>query len=320
MKVLIGPSPMRLDEAIPALQQQYPEVEFVYAPTPEAVIEQIVDADAYAGSLTRDAFLAAKQLKWVQSTSTGVDKYLAIPELKASPIPLTNARGTHADCLAESTFAMLLAIDRGVKASVLAQPEHKWATREIRATLQTLTDAHTGIVGFGTIGQAIARVAHAFKMRVTAVDMFPKDKPEYVEAVWGLDRLDDLLRQSDYVVIAVPGTPETRDMINADRLSLMKPTAMLLGISRGGIINQEALIAALEGGKLRAAALDVCEPEPLPPDNPLWDAPGLLLCAHIAGGTPLERQYMLDIFAENIGKYLRGESPLRNQVNKELGF
>jgi len=128
------------------------------------------------------------------------------------------------------------------------------------------------------------------------------------------------LAQSDYVVVTVPRTPETMDMIGAEQMGKMKPTAILVGISRGGIINQEAMAEALRQGVIGAAAVDVTTPEPLPEDSDLWDLENLLITPHVAGGTQHEAQYVLEIFKENLAKFLSGEFPLRNQVDKERGF
>jgi len=283
-------------------------------------MEAIADADVYLGWLDRVHFLAAKKLKWIQSPSTGVNYYLAIQELVESNVLLTSARGTHSNCLAESVLAMILAFTRGIRDSVLRQQQHVWALREIRPKLVELTGSTLGIVGLGASGRALARRAHAFDMRIIAVDLYPVDKPDYVAELWGLDRLNDLLRESDYVVVTVPYTPQTHGMIGAEQLALMKPGAMLVGISRGGIIDQKALAQALREKHLAAAALDVFEPEPLPADSELWDLENLLITPHVAGGTQFEAQYLLRIFRENLERFLRGDLPLHNQVDKRQGF
>ncbi|MBN1580401.1 MAG: D-2-hydroxyacid dehydrogenase, partial [Anaerolineae bacterium] len=177
-----------------------------------------------------------------------------------------------------------------------------------------------GIVGFGAVGRALAARAQAFEMRIIALDLYPTNKPDTVSELWGLDRLEDLLRESDYVVVTVPYTPQTQGMLGAEQLALMKPGAMLVGISRGGIIDQAALAQMLRDGRLAAAALDVFKPEPLPADSELWDLDNLLMTPHIAGGTQFEGRYILDIFRENLKRFLDGDLPLRNQVNKQLGF
>jgi phosphoglycerate dehydrogenase-like enzyme len=157
-------------------------------------------------------------------------------------------------------------------------------------------------------------------MRIIAADLRTEGKPDYVAALWGMDRLHELLRESDYVVVTVPYTPQTEGMIGADEIAVMKPSAMLVGISRGRIIDQKALAKALREGRIAAAALDVFDPEPLPSDSELWNLEDLLITPHIAGGTQLEGEHILDIFQENLGKFLSNDLPLRNQVDKKRGF
>lgn len=320
MKVLIGWNPMGLEDAIPELEEKFPEVDFEHVQKREDTLDMIADADVYVGWMNRDVCLAGKNLKWVQSPSSGIDYYLAIPEFKECDILLTSASGTHASCLAESAMAMILAFTRGIRDAIRIQPKHEWALREIRPKLVELTGSTMGILGLGRVGHALARRADAFDMRVIAVDAYPGDKPSYVDELWALEGLDELLKRSDYVVVTVPRTPETIGMIGAEQMAIMKPTAILVGISRGGIIEQEALADALREGQIAAAALDVAKPEPLPPESELWDMENLLITPHIAGGTQLEGQHVIDIFTENLVKFLRGDLPLRNQVDKELGF
>ncbi len=320
MKVLIGASLMGLEKAIPDLQAQYPDVEFAYCDDHQALPALIADADVYVGGLDREAFLAAKQLKWLQSPSSGVNNYLAIPELVASDVILTSAVGTHAACLADSVFGMILAFNRCIRDAVLKQQRHEWAFGELRPRMLELTGSMLGIIGLGSVGHAVARRAVAFGMRVVAVDVQPLAKPETVEVLWGLEHLHELLRISDYVVVTVPYTPQTDGMIGAAEIAQMKPGALLVGISRGRIIDEAALLVALKSGHLRGAALDVFAQEPLPPESELWDMPNVLITPHIAGGTQFEAQYILDIFCENLERFLRGDFPLRNQVDKQRGF
>lgn len=320
MKVVIGTNPMGLEKAIPDLQAKYPDIEFVHVKNPQDTPAAIADADVYMGWMNRDLFLAAKKLKWVQSPSSGINYYLAIPEFVASDVLLTSASGTHGPCLAESTFGMILGVKRQIINSAIAQQKHEWVARQVRPCMFELTGSTMGIVGFGQVGRAIAKRAVAFDMRVIAVDLIPQNKPEAVAELWSLDRLGDLLGQSDFVVVTVPYTPETDDMIGAAQIAQMKDGAMLLGMSRGHIINEEALLAALKSGKLGAAALDVFSQEPLPADSPLWDAPNLLITPHAAGGTQREAEYIMDIFNENLERFIKGKLPLRNQTDKIRGF
>lgn len=320
MRVLVGPNGFGLEQVIGELQSVYPQVELAFCARREELARQIANAEVYFGWLSRDEFLTARKLRWIQSPSSGVDRFLAIPELKAGDVVLTSAVGTHGACLAEHALAMILSFTRGIIGAALAQRERRWATGELRPQVVELTGSTLGIIGFGTVGRALARRAQAFDMRIIAVDMYPANRPEHVARLEGLEGLGALLRESDYVVVTVPWTPETNGMIGAAQLALMKPSAMLIGISRGGIIDEAALASALREGRLAAAGLDVFATEPLPADSPLWELKNLLITPHIAGGSQFESQNIRAIFAENLGRYLRGEFPLRNQVDKARGF
>lgn len=320
MKVLIGSNPMGLEQAIPELVTTFPEVDFDYCEHREDLPEAIVDADVYMGWLGHEAFLAAENLQWIQSPSSGVNYFLEIPELVESDVILTSAVGTHSACLAESVMAMILAFTRGIKDALAAQREHHWAGREIRRTLVELTAATMGIVGFGSVGRAVAKRASAFDMKVLAVDLYTDDEPNTVDALWPVDRLHEMLAQSDYVVVTVPWTPETEGMIGAEEIAAMKEGALLVGISRGGVIDQKAMAEALRSGHLEAAASDVFKPEPLPEDSELWDLENLIITPHAAGGTQFEGAHVLDIFTENLVRFLNDDLPLRNQVDKARGF
>ena len=320
MRVLVGPNGFGLQQVIEELSPKFPGIEFAFCADRADLAPEIADADIYFGWLGRDEFLAAEKIRWVQSPSSGTDRFLAIPELCDGEVILTSARGTHGACLAEHALAMIFAFTRGIKCCVVYQQKHQWANRELRPGMSELTGLTMGIVGFGTVGRALAKRAAAFDMRIVAVDLFPTDKPDYVESLTDLSNLDGLLGESDVVVVTVPYTAETRHMIGERELGLMKHSAILIGISRGGIIDQEALARALEAGELGGAGLDVSEPEPLPADSPLWDLQNCLISPHIAGGSQFEAPTIREIFCENLKRFVQGEFPLRSQVDKIRGF
>jgi len=320
MKILVASNPMGLGKAIPDLEKKYPQCEFVYCPKSEELAEQIKDADIYMGWISKDLFLKAEKLKWIQSPSTGIDFYVSIKELADSDVILTSARGTHASCLAESTMGMILSFTRGIRQSILNQQENKWSPSDIRSKMVELTDSTMGIIGLGKIGCAIAKRAYAFDMNVIAVDVQSVEKPDCVCELCGMDGLNDMLKKSDYVVVTVPRTQKTIGMMGEKQIAMMKPTAMLIGISRGGIIDQDALAKALKEKRLAYAAVDVTQPEPLPSDSELWDIENLLITPHIAGGTQFEGQHIIEIFDENLGRFLAKDFPLRNEIDKERGF
>ncbi|OGO04613.1 MAG: hypothetical protein A2Y73_03125 [Chloroflexi bacterium RBG_13_56_8] len=320
MKVLIGPNGQNLEMWIPEGQRLFPGIEFAYCADRDDLPNQIANADVYMGYLNRDIFLAAKNLKWIQAPSSGVNNYLAIPELAQSDVLLTSASGTHGGTLADHAFAMILNHTRCITESWEYQKKHEYAGRALRPKIKELTGSTIGILGFGAVGRTIAERARGFNMRILAVDLFPNNKPDYVEELMGMDRLDRALKESDYLVVTVPYTPQTDRMLGARQLALMKPDAMLIGISRGKIIDEGALAAALRENRLAAAGLDVFAQEPLPADSELWDVENLLITPHDAGGTQFEGKYILEIFQENLGRLIRGELPLRNQADSQRGF
>lgn len=320
MKVLIGPNQMQIEKALPEMQQKYPDVTFEVCTDRADVINHIGDADAYIGFLDTKTFQAAKQVKWIQSPASGVNYFLDVEGLKESDVVLCSAAGTHGGSVAESAIAMMLAFTRGIRASVQDQPKHEWNMRDIRSHNIELAGTTAGLIGFGQIGRALAQRLAGFEMRLIAVDLFPKDKPDYVAELWGMDRLDDLLAESDFVFTLVPYTPETVDLIGEAELAKMKPTAMLIGMSRGGIVNEDALIKALKDGSIACAASDVFAIEPLPADSELWDLPNMLVAAHIAGGTQREYDRIMPIVWDNLDRFVKGEKAMRNQVDKVRGF
>jgi phosphoglycerate dehydrogenase-like enzyme len=210
MKIVVGQNPMGLETGIPSLQAQYPEINFVFCPDRgERLAGELADADIYMGWLNRELFLGAPKLQWIQSPSSGVNYYLDIPELVASEVLLTSASGTHGACVADSAMAMILAVTRGIVPSVLDQAKRVWNPAAIRPTLKELTGSTVGIIGLGAIGRAFAQRAKAFDTRVIAVDLNPNARSPHVDQVQGLEKLDDLLAESDYVVVLVPYTKTT---------------------------------------------------------------------------------------------------------------
>jgi phosphoglycerate dehydrogenase-like enzyme len=319
MKVVIMPGTARLDAFAPGLRKEFPHVDFVVCEDRARLPALMADAEIYFGPIGPDIARNAPRLKWVQSISTGVDSMLAIPELARADVLLTGARGTHSACLAESVFGVIFTFTRGIRESIGLQQGRQWAQSGLRAKLREVSGSTLGLVGFGAMAHTIAARALAFDMRVSAVDAYPGAAPDGV-ALRGLDGLDELLSGSDFVVVTVPAHPSTRGMIGARALGLMKPSAMLIGISRGGVIDESALAAALRAKKLWAAALDVFDTEPLPAGSELWGLDNLLVTPHIAGGTQFEGRNVVEIFRENLTRFLNGTRPLRNQVDRTKGF
>jgi phosphoglycerate dehydrogenase-like enzyme len=294
-------------------------VQKVWALTPDEIMREIADADAVYGWPTLAQFQAAKQLKWIQIPSAGVEMVCSVPEMVESDVIITNCRGAHARVIAEHAFAMLLSFTRGLQRFEQDKLARRWRRDESIPDVLEIAGWTLGIVGYGQIGQQVARRAIGFEMNVLAVDASAMpDAPHGVE-VWGLDRLPDLFEQSDVVVIAAPFTPETRHMIGADLLNRMKPSSYFLVESRGGIVDEAALIDVLKKGKITAAGLDVFEEEPLPSTSELWDVPNLIVTPHLAGASTQKDRRCVEILHENVGRFQRGET-LINLVDKRKGY
>ena len=299
---------------------------------PEAVRTEIRDAEVYMGfGISRELFLAAENLRWVHSAAAGARASL-FPEMVAADTLFTNSAGIHAEPLAEWALAAMLHFARGFDIAMRAKYEHVWRYEPLaghQSPLRELAGSTVGIIGFGGIGSAIGRKARALGMRVTAMRRNPgaaggagqldaeSDSP--ADDVLGPDDLPKLLETADYVVISVPETPDTAGLIGPRELARMSPGSVLINLSRGGIVDEDALIEALRSGRLRGAALDVFRREPLPPDSPLWEMEHVLLTPHTGSITPALWKRETRLILENVRRYLAGE-PLKNAVNKSGGY
>ena len=318
MKIVIGTSPGEVTLA--RWRAEFPQVEFAVPMGPAEGVAAARDADAWIGRIPREAFLAAGPgLRWVHSTGAGIETLAAIPELVESEVTVTNTRGGHAPTIADHTFALLLSLARKLPALQADQREHVWAGAGSRVGMRQLGGMTMTIVGFGNIGRAIGKRAVAFDMRVRGVDPFPGETPPGVEAVWPLDRLDEALAETAALVVAAPLTPQTRGLIDARRIGLLPPGAYLIAISRGGIVEEAPLIDALAAGRLAGAGLDVTATEPLPPDDPLWDAPNLILTPHCSGASRQTTERVWELTTENVRHFVAGR-PLTNICDKRAGF
>jgi phosphoglycerate dehydrogenase-like enzyme len=275
------------------------------------------DVDAVYGQLTADDFPSAKKLRWVQSPSAGVEWMWRVPGLQESDIAVTNMRGAHAATIAEHTFAMLLAQTRALLGFEQHQRDHHWGRGEL--TMSGLKGLTMGIIGFGNIGRAIARRATGFEMRVLAVDAEVVPADEGVEEVWPLSRLNDMCKEADVLVVSAPMTPNTRSMVGTEQIRQMKRGSYILQMSRGGIVNEAALVDALEEGHIAGGGLDVTATEPLPVGDPLWTAPNLIITPHSSASSKLTSDLVWSILSDNIGRFVRGE-PLMNLVDKQRGW
>ena len=301
------------------LRAEHPGVTFTVATSDAEQAAQVVDADAIYGWPTREAFLAAERLRWIQRTGTGINQIMDLPELVESDVVLTNSRGPHALPMANHVFAMMLSLAHGMPALMDAQRDHDWHAAKHIPPFVDLDGRVVGILALGDIGKAVARRAVGFGMEVYAVDKHPETPPPGVSGLWGLDRLDDLLEISDWFVITAPLTAETRGLIDSRRLGLLKRGAYVIVISRGKIVDEEALVERLQSGHLGGAGLDVMAVEPLPEDSPLWDMDNVVLSSHLAARSPDAMAGARENFKENLRRFLANE-PFIYVCDKRAGF
>lgn len=316
MKVLV--SPWWLATGIADLRSRFPQVEIATANTPADTAREIADADVVFGNIDGAGFAAAKQLRWIQSYGAGVEWIARVPELISSNVVVTNTRGAHAATIAEHAFGMLLTLTRGLRTLGDQQRERVWR-RPTGVHFVGLSGLTLGVVGLGRIGSAIAQRGHGFDMHVIAVDTNDVPRASYIEEFWNLDGLPKLLAKSDVLAIATPLTPETRGMFGPTQLAMLRPSAFLVLVSRGGIVDQPALCQALAEGRLAGAAIDVTDPEPLPAEHELWGAPNLIISPHCSGSSRQTDDQVWGIFKENLARYLAGQ-PLNNLVDKRRGY
>jgi phosphoglycerate dehydrogenase-like enzyme len=283
------------------------------------IAQNAKDIDVFFGKPSADILKLAPKLKWIQASSAGVEFVANIPELAASDVVLTNTRGAHGPSIGEHTMALLLALTRQLHTSLDQQRAHVWDRSILYRTAREVGGMTMGIIGFGALGRGIAQRAQAMDLKLLAVDAQAVDGTPFVEDVWPVSQLDDLLAQSDVVVVATPLTAETRHLLGAEQLAKMKPEAYLIVVSRGGIVDEEALADALRNDRLAGAGLDVTEIEPMPADHPLWDVPNLILTPHTAGASARKERRVVEIFCENLVRFQNGE-PLQNVVDKSRGY
>jgi phosphoglycerate dehydrogenase-like enzyme len=297
----------------------------------EQALEESIEV-LYTFYLPADLGRASK-LKWVQMHTAGVENLLDHPIMK-SDILLTTASGIHATPIAEYVFASILAFNRRVPQMLYYQSRREWPqSRWNLFARPELRGSTLGIIGYGSIGREVGRIARCFGMQVVATKRSVSQMRDVGYAVHGIgdregtlldktfppERLSEMLGLCDYVVVTVPLTPETRKLIGEAQLRAMKRSAYLVNISRGGTVDEGALIKALREGWIAGAGLDVFEEEPLPSDSPLYDLENVVLSPHVSGFTLRYDERASDLFAENLCRYLAGE-PLLNLVDKERGY
>ena len=297
------------------------------------VLEAVRGARAYlAFGIPAEVLTEGRELDWVHTGAAGVGKSLT-PEMLASSVRFTNSAGIHAIPMAETVLAMILYFARGLDFAVAGMADGRWSTGsyyDATSPIRELSESVVGIIGLGGIGREVALRVMAFEGSVIGLRRRPAqpgERPAWadeiqageIRVVSGDAGLGELLAESDYVVLSAPATPETEGIISRSALDAMKKGAVVINVSRGSLVDEEALVEALESGHLRAAGLDVFAREPLAEEHPLWSLPNVLLTPHVSAVTRAFWRREAQLIIENLRRLLDGE-PLLNEVDKARGY
>lgn len=300
-------------------------MQIVNASTREDAHREIENADAFYGKLTADLLANARSLRWVQSPTASLEHFM-FPELVEHPCVLSNMRGLFSDVVADHVMGFVLCFARNLHIYLRQQQQAIWSpvgdqnyvvnfvnapgtVLPMDRAHQHLSDCTLGVVGVGNIGAEILKRAAAFGMTVLGVDPKATHVPGVLDEVWTMDRMPELLSRADYVVIAAPLTPQTRHLFRRPLIRQMQRNAVLINIGRGPIIHLDDLVEALKANEIAGAALDVCDPEPLPSDHPLWSMPNVIITPHVAAASTRIAERHLQTLLENIRRFVRGEMP-----------
>jgi phosphoglycerate dehydrogenase-like enzyme len=257
----------------------------------------------------------ATKLRFIQGVGAGYDQY-PLEELRRRGIRLASARGVNSNAVSEHAMSMVLALSRQIHTGRDHQSQRVWRgmISDLGKREDELANKTMLIIGLGTIGSRLARLAKAFDMRVVGVKRNASVAGSAADEIHGTEKLDVLIPQADVVVLTCPLTPETADIINARTLALMKPSAYLVNVARGGCVNEPALLQALRDGRIAGAGIDTFKAEPLPPDSPFWNFENVVITPHSAGETRSYEDNVIRILLENLDRLARGRTDLVNQI------
>lgn len=315
--ILVGSFLQDLHGLLPRLAEAAPSARFVEID--RATPRDIAAADATIGVCSAEVLQAARHLAWIQWPAAGVERCVQQPLLHARAPLLTNLQRTMGASIAEHVIAMMFALSRHFDEFYREQRQGHWESYASVPELEDLGGKTVLVAGLGGIGTEVARRAHALGVRVIATRASGHEGPDFVSYVGLPDELLKLTREADFVVNCLPLTPETTGIFNKDFFANMKRSAYFISIGRGRSTVTADLTAALTQGTIAGAGLDVVDPEPLPPDNPLWQAPHLILTPHISANTALAEQTRDAVLIENLRRYVAGE-PMLSVVDITRGY
>jgi len=307
---------------VESIRERHPEMRVLHLPNYDTLPQELPDANIFVGySLRAEQLIHARELKWIHSTAAGVAQ-LMYPELRQSGITVTNASGIFSVPMAEHTMGLILAMARNFPDSVRYQDQSKWSVQDLWDKPQHLTEINGSvllIVGYGSIGRELAERAKAFDMRVWGVTRSGEGDATHAERILPVSQLNEALPDADYVVISAPETAETKHLIGAEQIAQMKRGARLINVARGSLLDEAALLNALESGALGGAALDVTTTEPLPGQSPLWRAPNLFITPHTSAIS--ERLWLreTELLLKLLDEWFDGKQ-LSNRVDFSRGY
>lgn len=312
---------VRGDEAfVRSLQPVAPDVELVAAANVEAAVRAAPGADAVLGYCSSEVLEAGDRIQWIQIFSAGAERCVSVPDVGRRELLLTNAQRIYGPEMAEHVMAMLFAFTRGLYRYIPEQREGRWDRGAVsRDRMWEINGRTMLVVGLGGIGTEVARRAHALGMRVVATRRSSRSGPDFVDYVGLSDELGALVAEADVVVTALPLTPETTGIFDAEFFAAMKPTAYFINVGRGKSVVTDDLMAALESGELAGAGLDVTDPEPLPADHPLWRLPNVIITPHVAASSVQAAERLRAVVRENLRRYVAGE-PMLSVVDVGRGY
>ena len=312
------PAGFKMDDAHRAkLREIAPDAELIFTDDAGISSDLAAKANAMIGMPPRSVLKSAAKLEWLQLLSAGADRYVQ-PGVLPQGALLTNATGAYGKSMSEYMICAVLSLLLDFPHYRDNQRQHVWKSSSRARHILGTTAL---VVGLGNIGGEFSARYKALGGTVIGVKRTPGEKPDYLDELYTADKLDELLPRADVVALSLPSTQETQHLFGKEKFDRMKPGAVLVNVGRGTAVDTDALCEALNAGKLYGAALDVTDPEPLPADHPIWDAPNTIITPHVSGGWDAVENFerVFEIASDNLGRYLRGE-PLRNLVDLETGY
>jgi D-2-hydroxyacid dehydrogenase (NADP+) len=312
-------APPELAERIRA---RWPEMRVVHLPDYDGLDAELPDTDIFAGfTLRPEQFLTARKLKWIHCTAAAVTQ-LMYPEIRGSSVEVTNSSGIHGIPMSEHAIGILVALARRFPDCFRYQERNHWAAQELWSAPVRPRELHGQVllcIGFGAVGRAVARVARALGMRVMGVTRSGQGDSKLAERIFPISKIAEALPLADFILLAAPETAETQGLIGAREFALMKPTAYFINVARGSLVDEGAMIAALERGTIAGASVDVTTEEPLPPESSLWKAKNLFITPHVSAVSDQLWERQTELLMENLERWFDGRE-LVNRVDLARGY